>query len=113
MTHWPVLLFIARLTKSTFGFKLAQQQELRKGEPQEVHPCLSQYLFQCQPTQLISGVFTGGRYQLSWWRIKPSLDSLVTDHSIGHSTAPYLWNTGVSQLLGRDVGQRTELHTHP
>ena len=92
MTHWPVLLFIARLTKSTFGLKVAG---ISTNPGKVVDPYLCQYLFECQSTQSVSSVFTGGRYDIIPFYVKSSLDWFVIGYSIARSHATCLWNVRV------------------
>ena len=93
MTHWPVLLFIAGLTKSTFGLEVAGRLHISRRRL--VRPYLCQYLFECQSTQSVSSVLTGGRYIVDQSSMKSSLDWFVMGYSIAHSHATCLWNVEV------------------
>ena len=57
LPHRPVLLFIAELTKSLFGLKLAGGCI---HSAKEVSPYLCQYLFECQTALSVSNIFSGG-----------------------------------------------------
>ena len=71
MTHWPGLLFLAGLTKSIFGLKIAGVT-INPGK--QVNPYLCQYLFECHSKKSVSSVFTGGRYDFNSYEMKSSLD---------------------------------------
>ena len=57
-----------------------------------VHPYLCQDLFECQSTQSISSVLTGGRYRIGLSRMRSSLNWFVVGYSIARSSATCLWN---------------------
>ena len=92
MTHWPVLLFIAGLTKSVFSHEVAE------GDPSVgalVRPYACQYLFECQSAHLVSSVLSGGRYDIEELSMKSSLDWFVVGFSIANSHATCLWSVEV------------------
>ena len=94
--HWPVLLFIAGLTKlKEIPIELLQSFPMKlKGTPDnpevKFHPAIFQLLFETQSPLLVSSLFVKNTYMPLPWEMTP-LDWFVCGYCIANSSASSTW----------------------
>ena len=95
--HWPVLLFIAGLTKlKEIPIDLLQSFPMKfEGalEDSEVkfHPAIFQLLFESQSPSLISSLFIKNTYKPHPWEMTP-MDWFVCGYCIANSSISSIWH---------------------
>lgn len=94
MFHWPVLLFISGLSKLD-GFPIDVFKSVLRSNQwdpkvKQFHPALLQLLFETQSQQLISAVFSKGKYLALPWEMTP-LDWFVLGYCISKSSPLSEW----------------------
>ena len=95
--HWPVLLFIAGLTKLKDipldilqSFSIKSDNKFSKSEI-KFHPAIFQLLFETQSSLLISSLFCNNTYIPMPWEMTP-LDWFVYGYCITHSSQSSFWH---------------------
>ena len=95
MTHWPVLIFIAGLTKLAF---LPPKQIMEwiglpddESDRVKLHPSLCQLLFETQSPALVASVFRGMEVEPVSIDLKSPLDWFVTGYCVSVSETNTLW----------------------
>ena len=91
--HWPVLLFLAGLTRYTSipPELITPWTGLPGDEEIKFHPSLCQLLFETQSPQLVSTVFSGRRVMPDSDKMKSPLDWFATGYCITHSNTTISW----------------------
>ena len=91
--HWPVLLFIAGLTKlKDIPLNLLRSFPDDKFSKSEIkfHPAIFQLLFETQSSSLVFSLFSNDTYMPTPWEMTP-LDWFVCGYCITNSSQTSLW----------------------
>ena len=92
VTHWPVLLFLAGITRlASIPIRWIDQEGLFSQTSLLWSSGLCQLLFESQSPNLVSDIFSGRKVTLSD-NVSSPLDWFVTGYCIAHSDSTSLWD---------------------
>ena len=99
LIHWPVLLFLAGLTKfASIPCELIMPWTSLSGDKEiKFHPSLCHLLFEARSPQLVSSVFSRRRVQPDLGEMNTILDWFATGYCIAHSDNTSSWNVEFDQ----------------